>query len=172
MNIIGETFLKELLLESAITRKYLEAVQFDNKGYSPTNKSEEIIRLAVHVAEITSWWSSLVNSDRLDFEHFEPENITSNKELLDYFDDLLNKAKQDLLSVSDVEFEKNWSMTYGEQILFTLPKREVARVFCMNHIIHHRAQLGVYLRLLGVAVPASYGPSADDEDVMLTKGFM
>ena len=62
-------------------------------------------------------------------------------------------------------------MTYGEDILFTLPKKQVARIFCMNHLVHHRAQLGVYLRLLDIPIPAAYGPSADDENVLLIKNL-
>ena len=67
--------------------------------------------------------------------------------------------------------EKDWSMTYGEDVLFTLKKKQVLRVFCMNHLIHHRAQLGVYLRMLGIPVPAVYGSSADDENVLLIQPF-
>ncbi|MBS1560244.1 MAG: hypothetical protein JSS89_01430 [Bacteroidetes bacterium] len=62
-------------------------------------------------------------------------------------------------------------MTHGDDVLFTLPKRQVARMFCMNHFVHHRAQLGVYLRSVGVPVPATYGPSADDEDVLLIRPY-
>ncbi len=69
------------------------------------------------------------------------------------------------------DFIKEWSMRHGETIYFTLPKKQVLRTFCMNHLIHHRAQLGVYLRLLEVPVPAAYGPSADDEDVILINRY-
>jgi uncharacterized damage-inducible protein DinB len=73
--------------------------------------------------------------------------------------------------MKDEEFSKEWSMKHGDEILFTLQKKQVARLFCMNHLIHHRAQLGVYLRILGIDVPATYGPSADDEDVILIEPF-
>ena len=76
------------------------------------------------------------------------------------------EAQTALATVKNKEFEKDWSMTYGDEILFTLPKKQVASIFCMNHLVHHRAQLGVYLRLLNIPVPATYGPSADDEDVI------
>ena len=102
---------------------------------------------------------------------FEPEDIASTEQLLAYFDGLLAEAKTALLAVKDAEFDKEWSMTYGEDVLFTLPKKQVLRLFCMNHLVHHRAQLGVYLRLLDVPVPATYGPSADDEDVILIHRF-
>ena len=91
--------------------------------------------------------------------------------MLSYFDELLAEATQALLKVKDEEFEKEWSMTYGKEVLFTLPKKQVARLFCMNHLVHHRAQLGVYLRILIIPLPSVYGPSADDEHVILTKDF-
>ena len=88
------------------------------------------------------------------------------------FDDLLTSAKKALSEVKDEELEKNWSMTHGEAVLFTLPKKQVLRIFCMNHLVHHRSQLGTYLRQLDIPVPAAYGPSADDEDVILINPFL
>ena len=168
---IGQELLQELILEAEVTRRFLEKVPFDKLDYKPTEKSEELGRLAVHVAEIIAWWSSVIETDRLDFIDFNPKEFTSNEELLTYFDELLESAKKALSKVKDEEFEKNWSMTHGEDVLFTLPKKQVARLFCMNHLIHHRAQLGFYLRLLNIAVPATYGPSVDDEDVILINRF-
>ena len=168
---IGQEFLKELSLEAAVTRKYLASVPFDKKGFKPAEKSETLGRLAIHVAEIIAWWTACIKTDKLDFMGFEPKNINTTTELLAYFDDLLDEAKMALATAKDDIFEQEWSMTYGDEILFTLPKKQVARIFCMNHFIHHRSQLGVYLRILGVAVPATYGPSADDENVMLIERF-
>ncbi|MGB1242827.1 MAG: DinB family protein [Chitinophagales bacterium] len=168
---IGQEFLSELLLESEVTRRYLERVPFDKKNFSPAEKSEKLGRLAIHVAEITAWWTSCVREEQLDFIGFEPKNIQSTVELLAYFDELLVEAKKALLEVKDKEWEKEWSMTYGEDVLFTLPKKQVARIFCMNHLVHHRAQLGVYLRMLDIPLPAVYGPSADDENVTLIQPF-
>jgi len=74
--------------------------------------------------------------------------------------------------VSDEELEKDWTVRYGENELFTLPKRQVARILCLNHQVHHRAQLGVYLRLLDIPIPAIYGPSADDDNsILMKKGY-
>ncbi|MGB0930589.1 MAG: DinB family protein [Chitinophagales bacterium] len=167
----GQEFLKELVLESEVTRRYLERVPFDKKDFSPAEKSEKLGRLAIHVAEITAWWTSCVRDNRLDFMNFEPKNIQSTLELLTYFDELLAGAKKALSEVEDVEWEKEWSMTYGEDVLFVLPKKQVARIFCMNHLVHHRAQLGVYLRMLDIPLPAVYGPSADDENVTMIRPF-
>ena len=167
----GQELLQELTLEARVTRRFLERVPFDKKEYRPTEKSETLGRLAIHVAEIIAWWTSVVETDRLDFIDFEPKDLKSNNELLSYFDNLLEEAKSSLLNAKDQEFEKEWSMTYGEDLLFSLPKKQVARLFCMNHLVHHRSQLGMYLRLLDIPVPATYGPSADDENVILINRF-
>jgi uncharacterized damage-inducible protein DinB len=171
MMTIGQELGQELVLEAKVTRRYLANVPFGKMDYKPTEKSETLGRLVIHVAEIIAWWSSVVETNKLDFKNFEPKNIQSNEELIAYFDDLLAKANQSLANAEDEEFEKEWSMTHGEDVLFTLPKKQVARLFCMNHLVHHRAQLGVYLRLLGISVPATYGPSADDENVILINPF-
>ena len=168
---IGQEFLKELDLEAAVTRRFLERVPFGKAEFQPHEKSEKLGRLAIHVAEIIAWWKAVVEADKLDFIDFEPENITSTEQLLAYFDGLLAEVKTAFSAVKDAEFDKEWSMTHGEDLLFTLPKKQVLRLFCMNHLVHHRAQLGVYLRLLDVPVPATYGPSADDEDVILIHRF-
>lgn len=164
---IGKEFLAELNLEAKVTRRYLEQVPFKHKNFKSAEKSESLGRLAIHVAEIISWWTACLQKEKLDFIDFEPENITNTEDLLAYFDKLLAEAQTALAAVEDEEFDKEWSMTYGDEILFTLPKRQVIRIFCMNHLVHHRAQLGVYLRMLDVTVPAAYGPSADDDHVIL-----
>lgn len=168
---IGQELLNELKLEAKVTRRFLEKVPFDQINYQPSEKSESLGRLAIHVAEILAWWASVAKTTRLDFENFQPKNIKSTSDLLDYFDELLKEAVQSLENVDDAEFQNEWSMTHGEDVLFTLPKKQVVRIFCMNHFIHHRAQLGVYLRILNIEVPATYGPSADDDDVLLISPF-
>lgn len=168
---IGQELSLELTLEAAVTRLFLERVPFDRIDYKPTEKSETLGRLAIHVAEILAWWKATIEQDQLDFIDFEPKEIKTIDALLSYFDQLLAEAKKALSAVKDEEFAKEWSMAHGEQVLFTLPKKQVVRIFCMNHLVHHRAQLGVYLRLLDIPVPATYGPSADDESVILINRF-
>lgn len=168
---IATDLLNELKLEAQVTRRYLERVPFDKATYKPHEKSEQLGRLAIHIAEILSWWKSCIESNELNFVDFKPEDISSTEEVLAYFDKLLNEAEAALKNASDSVFDAQWSMCYGEEVLFTLPKKQVARIFCMNHFIHHRAQLGVYLRLLGISVPATYGPSADDEKILLVREF-
>jgi len=167
----GQELLQELTLEAIVTRRYLQSVPFDKLEYKPTEKSETLGRLAIHLAEIIAWWTSIVETDNLDFIDFKPREIESKEELLTYFDNLLSDAKSALMKVENEVFDKEWSMTNGDEVLFTLPKKQVARLFCMNHLVHHRSQLGIYLRLLDIPVPATYGPSADDEDVILITPF-
>jgi uncharacterized damage-inducible protein DinB len=168
---IGQQLLQELNLEAAVTRRFLERVPFTSAGFKPTVQSEPLGRLAIHVAEIVAWWTACVEKNKLDFAGFEPAAITNTKQLLAYFDGLLADAATSLANAPDDVFKEDWSMTHGGEVLFTLPRLQVARLFCMNHLVHHRAQLGMYLRLLNIAVPATYGPSADDDNVILITPF-
>jgi len=146
-------------------------VPFEKKDFRLAEKSEALGRLAIHLAEITAWWTSCIEDDKLDFKDFEPREINSSAALLAYFDQLLESAKRSLKEAKDEVFDTDWSMTHGDEILFTLPKKQVVRIFCMNHLVHHRAQLGVYLRILDIPIPAVYGPSADDDEVSLIRAF-
>ena len=87
---IGQTFLKELTLEAEVTRRFLAIVPFDKKNFKPSEKSETLGRLAIHVAEITAWWTACIKQDKLDFIDFVPKKINATDELLNYFDDLLS----------------------------------------------------------------------------------
>ncbi len=168
---IGQELQMELTLEAEVTRRFLASVPFDKTEFQPTEKSESLGRLAIHVAEIVTWWKQVIENDKLDFINFEPKDIKTTNELLSYFDNLLTDAKKSLSEVADEELNNEWSMTHGEETYFTLPKKQVLRLFCMNHLVHHRSQLGVYLRMLDISVPATYGPSADDFKMILTNKF-
>jgi uncharacterized damage-inducible protein DinB len=143
----GQELLQELTLEGEVTRRFLERVPFDKADFKPQEKSEHLNHLAIHVAEIVAWWKECIDNYELNFIDFKQKEIKSTVELLSYFDDLLTSAKKALSEVKDEELEKNWSMTHGEAVLFTLPKKQVLRIFCMNHLVHHRSQLGTYLRV-------------------------
>jgi uncharacterized damage-inducible protein DinB len=167
----GQELLQELTLEAKVTRRFLERVPFDKAEFRPHEKSEKLGPLAIHVAEIIGWWKECIENESLDFIDFKQKEISSTADLLTYFDILLAEAKESLREVADEDLNSLWSMKHGDEVLFTLPKRQVLRIFCLNHLVSHRAQLGVYLRILGVPVPATYGPSADDEDVILITPF-
>lgn len=162
---------EEFKLESELTRRYLIQVPFDKFDFKPSEKSEPLGRLAIHIAEILAWWSSVIHSDGIDFTNFTPKDIQTKEELLIYFDTLLKEALASLSAIQEDDLYGKWSMSNEGEVYFTLPKIQVLRIFCMNHLIHHRSQLGVYLRLLNIPVPATYGPSADDFDVILKRKF-
>lgn len=160
---LNQTLLAELKHEAAGTRKLLEIVPFDKADYKPHEKSMSLQRLAVHVAEISGWWKECLLHDELDFAKgdFTPKVFKSTAELVAFHDKLVAQAEKILTETPEAEFAKPWTMRNGEQIYFTMPKAAVVRTWCMSHLYHHRAQLGVYLRLLNVPIPGMYGPSAD-----------
>lgn len=162
--------IKKLLLEfereAAVTRKYMERVPMEKVDWKPHKKSMALGRLATHVAEIIGYWHSmnLLNGDELDFSRrdFIPRVAQNKDELLNIFEEGLTKSRQLLESSHDGELQKIWTMKDGDTIFMKISKYDACRMLCLNHLYHHRAQLGVYFRLLYVPVPATYGPSADE----------
>jgi uncharacterized damage-inducible protein DinB len=162
---IKNALIGELKHESSLTRKMLERVPLDKKGWKPHEKSMTLGRLASHIADLTHWISDIIHIDDFDFTrdfNFSPHTAATSEELLEIFQTTLDKAITDLSNVDEKELEKNWTVRRGEQVLFTTPKKISIRNWTMNHMIHHRGQLSVYLRLLDVPVPGMYGPSADE----------
>jgi len=165
---MGERMLPEFDHEMANARKTLERVPEDKFGWKPHEKSMPMGRLASHIAEIPGWVSFTLGSDFFDSNPaggepaYQPALATSRKELLDAFDKNIAAARAALAAVEDEEMMQPWSLLSGGKAVLTLPKVAVMRSFIMNHLIHHRAQLGVYLRLNDVPVPSIYGPSADE----------
>jgi len=162
---IKDAFIGELKHESTLTKKILERVPIDKKDWKPHEKSMTLGRLATHVAEISHWVSRVVTMDEFDFlvQGFSSHTAASQEELMTIFTEKLNKAIADLQTADDESFNKNWTVRRGEQVLFTTPKKIAIRGWGLNHMIHHRGQLSVYLRLLDVPVPGMYGPSADEK---------
>ncbi|MDR3609148.1 MAG: DinB family protein [Ignavibacteriaceae bacterium] len=162
---ISEMFLEELKQEAAITRKILERVPLEKGDWKPHVKNFSLLQLATHVAELPTYLSTTINTDELDFaaSNYKPEYPTTSKELLATFEKNLKNAQEALKNCSDEKMQKNWTMRSGDTIFFSNPRVSVIPGMCLNHMVHHRAQLGVYLRLLDVPVPGSYGPSADDK---------
>jgi uncharacterized damage-inducible protein DinB len=164
---IAASLLPEFDNEMANTRKSLERVPFDKANWRPHPKSPTLIWLAGHVANIPSWTTITLNQDSLDVNPPGAEAPRANppksrEELLETFDKNRAAARERLEKTSDAEFMKPWSLLNGGKTVMTMPKVAVLRGFVMNHLIHHRAQLGVYLRMNDVPVPALYGPSADE----------
>ena len=158
-------YLAELQQEALATRKILESVPMDKLDWKPHEKSMSLQRLATHVAEIPGWFQSTLEEDVLDFAKFNysPPKPISTEELIEFFEQNLKLAEELLSSYDDSKLDEDWTMRSGETIFFTLPRHAVVRTWCLNHWYHHRAQLGVYLRLLDVPLPATYGSSADTQ---------
>lgn len=162
---IAQGFLEELKKEEASTKKLLERVPLEKGDWKPHEKSMPLNRLASHVAENFEWVADTIGSDELDFAKvpYEPFIPKNTEELIKFFGKSFDKAIKALSDCSDEEMMKNWTMRNGEQVYFTMPKVVVVRSFCINHMIHHRGQLTVYLRLLGIPLPGIYGPTADEQ---------
>ncbi|NTS41533.1 DinB family protein [Flavisolibacter sp. BT320] len=163
--MLNQALIPEFKHEAASTRKILERVPFDNPDWKPHEKSYTLARMAGHVAEIMQWTAATINSEGLDFAkgEYKPFFPTSKEELLERFDAHYQEALSLLENVSDENLKSNWTLQHGDHVIFTLPKIATLRSFVMNHLIHHRGQLSVYLRLLDVPVPGMYGPSADEK---------
>jgi uncharacterized damage-inducible protein DinB len=165
---LSDLFLSEFDQEMATARKTLERIPEDKLSWKPHEKSMPLDRLAGHVAELAGWPVVTINQDSLDFRPpggqppFQPTFATSRKQVLEIFDKNREQSRQAIANASDEHLMKNWSLLSGGQTLMTMPRFAVLRSFCLNHIIHHRAQLGVYLRLNNIPVPSVYGPSADE----------
>lgn len=164
---IAAALLPEFDNEMANTRKSLERVPFDKADWRPHPKSPTLIWLASHVANIPSWTSITLGQDSLDINPPGEKRPAaappaSREELLAAFEKNRASAREAIEKASDADFMKPWSLLNGGKTVMTLPKVAVMRGFVMNHLIHHRAQLGVYLRMNDVPVPALYGPSADE----------
>ena len=159
-----EFFIKELSLEAQSTRKMLECVPDGKNDWAPHAKSMPLMRLAVHVAELPSWFATILNTKELDFAQHEyvPEPVQNKKELLEYFDKTIEESKKTLTAANEETLDERWVLRNGEMIYVDANKDEFLRT-SFNHLVHHRAQLGVYLRLLDIPIPGCYGPSADEK---------
>lgn len=158
-----QTFLKELGQEANTTRKMLALIPDDQYQWKPHEKSMTVQQLATHVAELPGWVTMTLATSELDFAAapYTQQNINSTNALLNLFEKNLADGKASLEAANEEQLADPWTLRDGETIYSTSPKGEVIRM-AFSQIIHHRAQLGVYLRLLNIPIPGSYGPSADD----------
>ncbi len=168
---VCEVLLPEFDFEMANTRKMLERVPDGKFNYKPHEKSMTLGRLAAHVAEIPSYLTFTMQNERLDLTG-EETHATPNtrKELLDAFDKHVAEGRRALATASDEALAKTWTLTYKGQQIFSMPRAAVVRGMVISHLIHHRAQLSVYLRLNNVGIPGMYGPSADDAELQQAQG--
>ncbi|WP_300601495.1 DinB family protein [Niabella sp.] len=158
-----EVFQRDFEKEIATTRKFLAIVPDDKYDWQPHPKSMTIRQLATHIAELPTWVSMALNTDGIDFAtmDYKPTPINDTASLVALFEKSVADGRENLAKATDAILDKPWTMRKGETIYSNDPKADVIRM-SLSQIIHHRAQLGVFLRLLDIPIPGSYGPSADE----------
>lgn len=157
-----EFFKQQFIAEGETTRKMLSRVPDDQFGYKPHEKSMDMKRLASHIADLPGWIHFTFNTDGINFaEPYEQPQINTQAELLAYFEKRYNDGLSALVAENEKLLDKPWTLRNGDKIYSSDPKIDIIRM-SLSQQIHHRAQLGVYLRLLNIPIPGSYGPSADE----------
>ena len=160
---IVDIMLGEYTHEAASTRKVLERIPADKSEWTPHEKSMSLKRLAVHVVDLASWTTMTLTTTELNFANgYKMPEFSTTEALLAVFDENVKNAQQALGAAKDEDLEVIWSLKNGDQVYLAMPRGQCLRSMCFNHTVHHRAQLTVYLRLLGIPVPGMYGPSADE----------
>ena len=165
---IRDAFLPEFDHEMAVTRKTLERVPEGKPDWKPHDKSMTMGRLAGHLAELNSLVPLALERESMDFRPpgappRQPNVMSSRAKLLEDFDKNVAAARAAISQASDDQLMKTFTLQSGGKTIFSLPRTAVLRAFVLNHVVHHRGQLSVYLRLNDVSVPSIYGPSADEQ---------
>ena len=160
---LKDALMAELKHEAVNTRKMLASIPGDKYGWQPHEKSMTLGRLAAHVAEIPVWVNRCVEAAAFDFATVPAQRNTypDRAALMAVFEERLANAVAALQSTTDEALNENYTVLRGNQVLYSMPRKVMVRNFTCNHLVHHRGQLSVYLRLLDVQVPGMYGPSAD-----------
>ena len=164
---IAENFLADFEVEMASTRRMLECIPDDGLEFQPHSKSMTLGRLAGHIAEMARWGTDTAEVDELDIQPptgdgYKPLTAESRATVLEFFDRSVAEAAEAIGRVSDDAMCADWTLKAHGTPIFTMPRITVLKRMVLSHIIHHRAQLSVYLRMNDMAVPGMYGPSADE----------
>lgn len=161
---LNDFLLAEFDAEIKRTRTTLERVPSDKKEFAPHPKSMPLGKLAPHVAQLPRFGETILTTSAFDFSQRKPGQASPEtaKQLVQALDDGAAAVRTALQKVTDQQWSEPWKLSMGETVLFQGPKFQAYRAMFLNHLIHHRAQLGVYLRLNDIAVPSIYGPSADE----------
>jgi uncharacterized damage-inducible protein DinB len=157
----ADTLLPEFEQEMKTTRRLLERVPSDKGTWKPHEKSFSLGHLAQLVSSMPGWITNTLTSDKLDLAQGSKYSYEETEALLEKFDKNVREAREAIAASTDSDFEKPWSLMMGEKVLMTMPRGPVTRQH-VNHLVHHRGQLSVYLRLLDVPIPSIYGPTADE----------
>jgi uncharacterized damage-inducible protein DinB len=164
---ISEMLLPEFDQEMANTRALLECVPEEKFAWKPHEKSMALGRLASHIAEMPQWAAFAINQDKLELTPgTKPFHAATKSELRDAFSANVAAARAAIAGATDEHLGKTWSLIYGGKTVLSMPRAGILRTMVMSHIIHHRGQLGVYLRLNDIPIPGMYGPSADTNRFM------
>jgi uncharacterized damage-inducible protein DinB len=160
-----ESLIIEFEHEAQTTRKHLERLPNDKMGWRPHEKSATAGDLASHIVECVGWADSIFNLDEFDIDAttYKPYQASSVADLLKTFDDKVAKGRQALAGAADVALMQPWRFKVMGRVRFERIRAVVFRDFTLSHLIHHRGQFSLYLRLLNVPVPGSYGPTADEQ---------
>jgi uncharacterized damage-inducible protein DinB len=160
----NEAFIAELKRESASTKRILERVPEGKFDWKPHEKSMTLGRLASHVAELPGFLNSILTMDEFDFTkgHYKPSLAKTPEELTSLFQEKLDEVIHTLENTSDEKMNANFTLRSGDHVIASVPRTVAVRAMAANHLIHHRGQIAVYLRLLDIPVPGLYGPSADE----------
>lgn len=164
---IVDFLLPEFDQEMSKTRQMLERIPTDKLDFKPHEKSWRMAELASHIANMVGWTTETMKNTSFDVQPpgappYKPPVAATSEELLAMFDESAKGAREALAGATDAALMQPWSLLMGGKPIFTMPRIACIRGFVMNHAIHHRGQLSVYLRLAGIPVPGMYGPSGDD----------
>lgn len=162
---LREMLLREFDVEMRTTRRVLERVPLERADFAPHERSTKLGALATHVARLAAMTPRVMEGDEVDFAGRDPSTLNAfetKEALLAFFDSAVTRSRAALEAIPEDTLDRTWTLRMGERVFFSEPRWMVHRQFTMNHIVHHRAQLGVYLRLLDVPVPSVYGPTADE----------
>jgi uncharacterized damage-inducible protein DinB len=164
---IKDALLQELEQEAAATRKLLKNVPEERLEWKPADKSMTLSRLATHLAELPGWGVHTLTTEEMDInppgaEPYKPVQLQTVSEILELHDTNIAKLREAIAASSDDDFMKPWTFKNAGAVIFTQPRIGVLRGMVLNHTVHHRGQLSVFLRLSGASVPGTYGPSADE----------
>jgi len=160
---LNEPLLVELQVEAVTTRKMLERLPHDSLAWKPHGKSRTLGEIAAHIANLPGLFIATMNQDEFD-RHSYKSAVETAGDIVKTFEKNIADAHEVLKSLSDERLLALWRYRYGEQTIFEMPRLVVIRTSGLNHLIHHRGQLSVYLRLLDVPLPPVYGPTADESE--------
>lgn len=162
---IKQAYLIELERETANTKKLLDVIEDQHLDYKPHPKSFSMGQLAAHIVELHNWVALALNKDALDFAtDYTPFQPTSIQEIKDVLDNSYTANVAQIEQMTEEDWMQEWTLKHGDHIIAQMPKIGTMRYIIMNHLIHHRGQLSVYLRMNDLPVPGIFGPSADEQN--------